>query len=72
MQIGIDIAAKRAKRAKRKKHGSVTVAPYEKAGSTYYSVECRRKEVSEDDTETAELLRKHGGKTGEELKSEGK
>jgi ankyrin repeat protein len=25
-----------------------------------------------DDKETAELLRKHGGKTGEELKAEGK
>ena len=49
MQIGIDIAAKPAKRAKRKKHGFVTVAPYEKAGLTYYSVECRRKEVSKED-----------------------
>ena len=48
MQIGIDIAAKRAKKAKREKHGVVTVAPYDKAGSTYYSVECRRKEVSEE------------------------
>jgi len=25
-----------------------------------------------DDKETADLLRKHGGKTGEELKAEGK
>ena len=28
--------------------------------------------VDEDNTETANLLRKHGGKTGEELKAEGK
>ena len=28
--------------------------------------------VDEDQTETADLLRKHGGKTGEELKAEGK
>ncbi len=27
---------------------------------------------AEDDPETADLLRKHGGKTGEELKAEGK
>jgi ankyrin repeat protein len=28
--------------------------------------------VDEGHTETADLLRKHGGKTGEELKAEGK
>jgi len=28
--------------------------------------------ISNDETETADLLRKHGGKTGEELKAEGK
>ena len=28
--------------------------------------------ISNDLTETANLLRKHGGKTGEELKAEGK
>ena len=28
--------------------------------------------VEEDHTETADLLRKHGGKTGAELKAEGK
>ena len=28
--------------------------------------------ISNDKTETADLLRKHGGKTGEELKAEGK
>ena len=28
--------------------------------------------IKNDDTETADLLRKHGGKTGEELKAEGK
>jgi len=28
--------------------------------------------ISNDHTETANLLRKHGGKTGEELKAEGK
>jgi hypothetical protein len=29
-------------------------------------------EAAEDYPETADLLRKHGGKTGEELKAEGK
>jgi len=29
-------------------------------------------DVSDDESETADLLRKHGGKTGEELKAEGK
>ena len=28
--------------------------------------------IEQNQTETAELLRKHGGKTGEELKAEGK
>ena len=28
--------------------------------------------IINDETETADLLRKHGGKTGEELKAEGK
>ena len=28
--------------------------------------------IHNDETETADLLRKHGGKTGEELKAEGK
>ncbi|MDP6417398.1 MAG: ankyrin repeat domain-containing protein, partial [Gammaproteobacteria bacterium] len=28
--------------------------------------------IEENHTETADLLRKHGGKTGEELKAEGK
>ena len=28
--------------------------------------------ILNDHTETADLLRKHGGKTGEELKAEGK
>jgi len=30
------------------------------------------KAIRKDDTETADLIRKHGGKTGEELKAEGK
>ena len=29
-------------------------------------------DVSDDESETADLLRKHGGKTGLELKAEGK
>jgi hypothetical protein len=31
-----------------------------------------RQEIINRETETADLLRKHGGKTGEELKAEGK
>ena len=30
------------------------------------------KAIRKDDTEIADLIRKHGGKTGEELKAEGK
>jgi ankyrin repeat protein len=39
----------------------------DKSGATPLGGAIRRKQ-----TETADLLRKHGGKTGEELKAEGK